>query len=60
MAVVAVLAAIVQPLAGDLLAKRAHQAQPAKLAAMEGQFQTERCAPLRIGGCPIPTQRDTR
>ena len=41
-----------QPLAGDLLAKRAHQHQPAKLAAMEGQFETERRAPLRIGGWP--------
>ena len=47
-------------LSGDLLAKRAHQRQPAKLAAMEGHFQTERCAPLRIGGVPDPVARVTR
>jgi cytochrome d ubiquinol oxidase subunit I len=55
-----VVSAILQPLSGDLLAKRAHQRQPAKLAAMEGQFQTERCAPLRIGGIPDPDARVTR
>ena len=53
-------AAIVQPLSGDLLAKRAHQRQPAKLAAMEGQFVSERCAPLRIGGIPDVAARETR
>jgi cytochrome d ubiquinol oxidase subunit I len=55
-----VVSAILQPLSGDLLAKRAHQRQPAKLAAMEGHFQTERCAPLRIGGLPDPDARLTR
>lgn len=54
------LAAVVQPLAGDLLAKRAHEHQPAKLAAMEGQFVTERRAPLRIGGLPDVEARETR
>lgn len=53
-------AAVLQPLAGDLLAKRAHLHQPAKLAAMEGQFVTERRAPLRIGGLPDPEARVTR
>jgi cytochrome d ubiquinol oxidase subunit I len=52
--------AVVQPVAGDLLAQRAHEAQPAKLAAMEGQFRTERGAPLRIGGWPDPDARETR
>ncbi len=52
--------AIAQPVVGDLLARRAHEAQPAKLAAMEGQFRTERGAPLRIGGWPDPEARETR
>ena len=34
--------------------------QPAKLAAMEGQFRTERGAPLRIGGIPDEAARETR
>ena len=54
------IAAVLQPLSGDLLAKRAHHHQPAKLAAMEGQFVTERRAPLRIGGWPDPERRETR
>ena len=58
--VLAVGAAVLQPLLGDLLAKRAHQRQPLKLAAMEGQFRTERCAPLRIGGLPDVAARETR
>ena len=52
-------AAILQPVAGDLLAKRAHLRQPAKLAAMEGQFVTQRRAPLRIGGLPDMARRET-
>ncbi len=53
-------AALIQPVIGDLLAKRAHVRQPAKLAAMEGQFVTQRGAPLRIGGLPDPDARVTR
>jgi len=53
-------AAVLQPVLGDLLAKRAYVHQPAKLAAMEGQFVTERRAPLRIGGLPDVERRDTR
>ena len=56
----AVVSAILQPISGDLLAKRAHRRQPAKLAAMEGHFTTERCAPLRLGGLPDPEARLTR
>jgi cytochrome d ubiquinol oxidase subunit I len=44
--------AILQPLSGDLIAKAVAKNQPVKLAAMEGQFQTEQGAPLRIGGIP--------
>ncbi len=58
--VLAGASAAAQPVAGDLLARRAHETQPAKLAAMEGQFATERGAPLRIGGWPDPEARETR
>jgi cytochrome bd ubiquinol oxidase subunit I len=58
--VLAVVSAVLQPISGDLLAKRAHHRQPAKLAAMEGHFTTGRCAPLRIGGLPDPEARVTR
>jgi cytochrome d ubiquinol oxidase subunit I len=57
---VASVAAVLQPIAGDTLAKRLHRHQPAKLAAMEGQFVTERRAPLRIGGWPDVERRETR
>jgi cytochrome d ubiquinol oxidase subunit I len=53
------VAAVMQPLSGDLLAKRAHRHQPAKLAAMEGQFVTERHAPLRLFGLPDVERRET-
>src|SRR5882762_8149904 len=46
------VAAILQPLSGDILAKMVAQNLPVKLAAMEGQFVTEKGAPLRIGGIP--------
>jgi cytochrome d ubiquinol oxidase subunit I len=44
--------AIVQPFSGDFLARQVARFQPVKLAAMEGQFQTEASAPLHIGGVP--------
>jgi cytochrome d ubiquinol oxidase subunit I len=46
------VAAILQPLSGDVIARAVARNQPAKLAALEGQFRTERGAPLRIGGLP--------
>lgn len=52
-------AALIQPVLGDLLGKRLYEAQPTKLAAMEGQFVTMRGAPLRIGGFPNPETRQT-
>ena len=57
---VATPAAVAQPVLGDILAKRLHEAQPAKLAAIEGQFKTEQGAPLRIGGWPDPEAQETR
>jgi cytochrome d ubiquinol oxidase subunit I len=58
--ILAVVSAAAQPIVGDLLARRAHDVQPAKLAALEGQFKTERGAPLRIGSWPDPESRETR
>lgn len=47
---VAVPASIAQPVTGHFAAQRLHEAQPAKLAAMEAHFDTQERAPLRIGG----------
>jgi cytochrome d ubiquinol oxidase subunit I len=44
--------ALLQPLSGDLSARGVARNQPIKLAALEGQFETERGAPLRLGGIP--------
>ena len=49
---VAACGAFLEPLNGDFLARFVAQNQPVKLAAMEGQWETERGAPLRIGGWP--------
>jgi len=46
------IAAVLQPLSGDLSAKDVAQRQPAKLAAMEAHFHTQKSAPLIIGGIP--------
>ena len=46
------VAAILQPLSGDISAKDVAKRQPAKLAAMEAHFKTEKFAPLIIGGIP--------
>jgi cytochrome d ubiquinol oxidase subunit I len=53
-------AAILQPLSGDISARYVARWQPVKLAALEGQFATERGAPLRIGGWPDEERRETR
>jgi cytochrome bd ubiquinol oxidase subunit I len=45
-------AAILQPISGDLSAKDVAKRQPAKLAAMEAHFHTEKNAALVIGGLP--------
>ena len=44
--------ALLQPLSGDLSAKDVAQRQPAKLAAMEAHYHTERGASLVLGGLP--------
>lgn len=53
-------AAVLQPISGDLSARFVAHWQPAKLAAMEGQFKTERGAPLRLGGWPDEAAGQTR
>lgn len=49
---VATVSAFLQPVSGDIAAKFIAQFQPVKLAAMEGHWDTERGAPLLIGGIP--------
>lgn len=56
---VGVPAALVQPVSGDISARFVARWQPIKLAAMEGQFATERGAPLRLGGWPDETTAST-
>lgn len=58
--VVGAPAAILQPLSGDLSARVVARWQPAKLAALEGQFETVRGAPLRLGGWPDADAGRTR
>lgn len=45
---------------GDINARWVADNQPAKLAAMEGQFRTQAGAPLRIGGIPDDSAGETR
>src|SRR5215216_6268659 len=53
-------AAILQPISGDISARTVARWQPIKLAALEGQFETEQGAPLRIGGWPDVNKAETR
>lgn len=51
-ALFASIASLLQPVSGDHSAKDIAVRQPAKLAAMEAHFYTEKKAPLLIGGIP--------
>jgi cytochrome bd ubiquinol oxidase subunit I len=53
-------ASVLQLLSGDLLARMVAAHEPTKLASLEGQFQTQSGAPLRIGGLPDMEKRKTR
>ncbi|MCX2681856.1 cytochrome ubiquinol oxidase subunit I [Galbibacter sp. EGI 63066] len=44
------IAALLQPVSGDISAKDIAKRQPVKLAAMEAHYHTEKGAPLYIGG----------
>jgi cytochrome bd ubiquinol oxidase subunit I len=53
------IAAVMAPVqlgVGDLLGRTVAQNQPAKLAAIEGQYPTERGAGLSLGSFPVPGQ----
>jgi cytochrome bd ubiquinol oxidase subunit I len=54
------VAAILQPLQGDRLAKQTAVLQPAKLAAMEALFHTAKSAPLTVGGIPSEQTQTVR
>jgi cytochrome bd ubiquinol oxidase subunit I len=54
---IAIISTPLQIASGDLAAKHLAVAQPLKLAAMEGLFQTTRNAPLSIGGWPDVEKR---
>jgi len=56
----AVVSIPLQLVVGDLSARFDAHNEPIKLAAMEGQFKTERGAPLQIGGIPDAAARETR
>lgn len=55
---VGAVAAILQPLSGDISAKDVAKRQPAKLAAMEALFITSQPAPFVIGGIPDEDSRE--
>jgi cytochrome d ubiquinol oxidase subunit I len=50
----AIPAGLLQPFSGHFSATFVAKNQPAKLAAMEAHFTTQRGAPLRVGGWPDP------
>lgn len=54
------IAACLQLLSGDIAAKQVAENQPIKLAAMEGHWETERGAPLRVLGWPDEEAEVTR
>jgi cytochrome bd ubiquinol oxidase subunit I len=54
------VAAVLQPLSGDISARAVAVTQPVKLAAMEGHFKTEPRAPLSIGGLPDEEKREMK
>jgi cytochrome d ubiquinol oxidase subunit I len=57
---IAAVAALIQPLSGDLSAKQVAKWQPAKFAAMEDHWETERGAALIVGGIPDEQAETTR
>ncbi len=52
--------AVLEPMSGDVSARYVAKNQPIKLAAMEGQWETEKRAPLRIGGYPDMNEEKTK
>jgi cytochrome d ubiquinol oxidase subunit I len=52
----AAIAIVLAGITGDSSARFIYGAQPAKFAALEGIYQTQRGAPLHIGGIPFDAQ----
>jgi len=57
---VGAIASLVQPIAGDILAKDTAVRQPLKLAAMESHFETSARAPFVLGGIPDAETRTVK
>jgi len=57
---IAIPSALLQPISGDISARAVARWQPAKLAALESHFTTERGAPLHVGGLPDEAAQTTR
>lgn len=53
-------ASLIQPFVGHFAAQQVAVFQPAKLAAMEGHFETKKNAPLYIGGIPDPVTKEMK
>jgi cytochrome d ubiquinol oxidase subunit I len=53
-------AAVLQPVSGDLSARVVAATQPVKLASLESVWETQRGAPLQIGGLPDEAREQTR
>ena len=58
--IMAVFVAPMQPIIGDLHGLNTLEHQPAKVAAMEGQWETQRGAPLRLFGWPDQNEERTK
>jgi cytochrome d ubiquinol oxidase subunit I len=54
--VMAAVAIVLAGITGDSSARFIYEAQPAKFAAMEGIYQTQRGAPIHLGGIPIDSE----
>jgi len=54
--VMAAVAIVLAGITGDSSARFIYEAQPAKFAAMEGIYQTQRGAPIHLGGIPSDAQ----
>jgi len=55
--VMAAVAIVLAGITGDSSARFIYEAQPAKFAAMEGIYQTQRGAPITLGGIPSDAQQ---
>ena len=54
--VMAAVAIVLAGITGDSSARFIYEAQPAKFAAMEGIYQTQRGAPIHLGGIPVDSE----